>query len=258
MGIELPEGYEKVSVIQWRQLMQDMICAHTLSESYDAEVMSRLNNTIDSIRSSSPIFSEIFGHNSIERIGDFMSWASFNERGLSAKVTRYYRILVHHILSTWFIFEEADPITSEYGHNRLKELISELFQEFDSLEVTVSTLDPHNSRLRLAFPNLAVLLYNMANNSLMHGTATKLNISINDHYIIVSDNGTGFETSDKVFKYKYTTGNRNNGRQGIGLGLMQEVFAAFGATIECDGRGGLPNKQGGHGAKFVITLQKAA
>ena len=105
---------------------------------------------------------------------------------------------------------------------------------------------------------LGNLIQNMRNNAVKHGKATEMRIEVYESEdgmveIAILDNGSGIDNTDGIT----VRGESHGGSTGFGLADTESRLATFGATIEIDGHGGLPNKNGTQGACFKIKLQSA-
>lgn len=124
------------------------------------------------------------------------------------------------------------------------------------------TIDcPDNINTLIHTPTLELLLINMTKNSSYNGHSNKLHIIIHEEnnsvIIEISDDGTGITdniTTEEIFEWR-KSGSRHG--TGIGLGDARERMAAMGGSIECEAHGGLPNRAGTNGAKFILKLRKA-
>ena len=102
--------------------------------------------------------------------------------------------------------------------------------------------------------NLYRCLFNLANNALLRGKATKLRISATQTdsqvSIEVADNGIGLPNEDQVFEYGVTNGQG----KGIGLYLTRTVVLAHDGTITAKAHNDDPIYKG---AVFRLTLPKS-
>jgi signal transduction histidine kinase len=107
--------------------------------------------------------------------------------------------------------------------------------------------------VRMSAENLAMVLSNLADNSLRHGaTLLTLEATRSDGQVVVTvaDDGTGISPNnrDRIFEPFFTT-RRDTGGTGMGLGIVVALLKAH------DGRIRLVDSE--RGARFEITLPAA-
>jgi len=101
--------------------------------------------------------------------------------------------------------------------------------------------------------NLYRCAWNIANNAMIRGKATKLRISATESdsevHIQFADNGIGLPNVDDIFQY----GNSSTGGKGLGLFLVKYVVEAHGGSVAAIAHNDDPVYKG---AAFTINLPK--
>lgn len=106
---------------------------------------------------------------------------------------------------------------------------------------------------------VAMILINCARNARKHGGASKMLIkcvkNCENVMIEILDNGCGVndDLNENIFDWG-VTGSTDGTGTGIGLADAHARMAQMGGTISFEHHGGLPNRRGGKGAKFILTL----
>ena len=106
---------------------------------------------------------------------------------------------------------------------------------------------------------VAMILINCARNARKHGVASKMLIkcvkNCENVMIEILDNGCGVndDLNENIFDWG-VTGSTDGTGTGIGLADARARMAQMGGTIRFEHHGGLPNRKGGKGAKFILTL----
>jgi GAF domain-containing protein len=91
---------------------------------------------------------------------------------------------------------------------------------------------------------LRTILENLFRNSVEHGDASSIRVSVDDGILFVADDGTGIPVDDResVFEHGFTT---NEDGTGFGLAIVEEIADAHGWTVS------LPASDTG-GARFEL------
>jgi len=149
---------------------------------------------------------------------------------------------------------EIKRVNLKQAVDDIRELLDEAF-EGHKLEIEIDINEDLKASIHLA--TIQMLLLSMKANSLKRGHATKLKISAHKegNFVLleVSDDGCGVDEKvlPKMFEYGVS------GEKGTGLGLAdaQERLAESYGSISCEAHGGLDNKEGSKGAKFIMKLR---
>lgn len=154
-----------------------------------------------------------------------------------------------HYQSERLIEQETASIASFFA-----ERINGLQKESLKVELVMDT----DSDVTIDTGTVGNLIQNMRNNAIKHGKATVMRIEVCETddgmvEIVIMDNGSGMDNTDGIT----TRGVSHGGSSGLGLADAESRLATFGATLEIDGHGGLPNKNDSFGACFKIKLQTA-
>jgi len=151
----------------------------------------------------------------------------------------------------------ASQLQASLVSNSIQQALNN-FRKLQSVKILPITSEIKPDIIKINIGVTALLVKNIVQNALKHGQADTINwqTSETDTHINweLSDNGSGIDQQHlpHIFKEGFSGG----GSTGIGLGQAPEKLAQFGATIRAEANGGLPNKDGGNGAKFVIELSK--
>jgi signal transduction histidine kinase len=119
------------------------------------------------------------------------------------------------------------------GATKLADAVATLRSSFAALEI--STSGELGTPLRISEENAMILLSNLADNALRHGS-TVLDISATRQQSLlavkISDNGEGVSpnNSSQIFDSFFTT-RREHGGTGMGLAIVRAVLEAHGGTI---------------------------
>ena len=137
------------------------------------------------------------------------------------------------------------------GVTRLADAVAAIRASFAALDVRATgELD---TRLRIADENAAIILSNLADNALRHGS-TVLNISAvrKEALLVVTigDNGEGISPNNRaqIFDSFFTT-RREHGGTGMGLAIVRALLEAHGGTIRLN--------DSAAGATFELTIPVA-
>ncbi len=187
------------------------------------------------------------------------------------------------ILAHEFLVME-DPAKKEFYQPEIENIsISHFFSEIEwTLDYRFHKSTSINNPITIEIPEeirdlqvrvhcwtLFHLTTNICANASSHGEATNLEIRLtkeNDFLVItISDNGSGIESDVETTMYDYlvSRGKEVVGQttrimhSGIGIAHAPERLEAFGATIECQGHGGLEGAENKKGAKYIIKVPLA-
>jgi Histidine kinase-, DNA gyrase B-, and HSP90-like ATPase len=82
------------------------------------------------------------------------------------------------------------------------------------------------------------VISNIIRNAFKHGGASKINITIDNHKLIIHDNGRGISSEDmpKIFDMHFTNGDKTS--TGIGLGFVKMIVNSCYAEIWCESEQG--------------------
>lgn len=147
----------------------------------------------------------------------------------------------------------ADALEPSQEHSTLSAVLRDVDSAFRDRGLRVLGTDQSEITIvPMAAETLAIVLANLAENSLRHG-ADHLTVVVADQNdgvsLVASDNGQGIlpANRDKIFTPFFTT-RRANGGTGLGLEICRSLLRAHGARIELD------DPQPATGAAFRIAF----